>query len=386
MVYINKKLKALFLHNPKCGGVYVRELLGEYYGFFHLSENIHENYEDFFDNSSYIKQNEDMDKHTIRKKGKYRYFYSHQDVDKKIFDDYFTFTFIRNPYDRIYSAYAYLKKKLGETPDGNKIRESYENPEYFINFKTFIKNMNNINNISYFHSFITQYDQLVDNENKINFNFIGRTEQLELDFIKILLTLDCDMKIRHTELLDKKIRYNDSVEIGVDISKEFDIETLEFINRYFKIDFDTFGYNICTTMNELTTYYAEKHNTDKQNKDSILSSLYSDMNNIKYNICKKEKTIKKITNIIDVLLNMVIEEPNKYIIKNEIHELTSELNDIRKENTLLIQKYKDKIESSILVIKKLIRSEIHSRINYCEKCNFKSYNLDSSEIHKKLCT
>ena len=137
MAYINHEKKALFLHNVKCGGCYVRGILINYYNFESFANNLHHKYEDFFEDKSKINYGEDLDCHTIRSKGKYRYYETHQHVDKKILDEYKIFTFVRNPYERIYSAYCYLKRLLLNSVEG-KIRKSKDNFEYYTDFKTFI--------------------------------------------------------------------------------------------------------------------------------------------------------------------------------------------------------------------------------------------------------
>ena len=166
-MFINYELKAIFFHGVKCGGNFCINLLKKY-GFVNYCKNIHENYIDFFENESYIKNIKDS--HTIRKFGKYRYFYSHQDCNKEYIDNYFKFTFVRNPYSKIVSAYMYLKRRLEENT--HTIRGLEENPEYFVDFATFVKNYKNVNNISFFHAFIPQYEHIVDFSMMI-YKFIG---------------------------------------------------------------------------------------------------------------------------------------------------------------------------------------------------------------------
>jgi hypothetical protein len=109
MVQINDELKATFIHIPKCGGVMTRTMLRKYYTFYYPKQidESHFDYSLFVDNLNQLPHNYSV--HTIRKFGKYRYLYSHQCFDKKWFDDHIIFTFVRNPYVRLYSAYAYLK-------------------------------------------------------------------------------------------------------------------------------------------------------------------------------------------------------------------------------------------------------------------------------------
>ena len=92
MVFINKEKKALFLHIPKCGGSYVRNLLLENYNFNSTLFDKHQNHMDFIDNR-YVDLSKFEDiilyKHAINKMGKYRFFSSHQKLTEGFFNDYF---------------------------------------------------------------------------------------------------------------------------------------------------------------------------------------------------------------------------------------------------------------------------------------------------------
>jgi len=260
MAYINHEKKALFLHNVKCGGVYVRENLMKYYGFQSFAGSIHHKYEDFFDDKSRINYNEDLDYHTIRNKGKYRYYYSHQHVDKKIFDEYFIFTFVRNPYERIYSAYCYLKRLVSGT---GMTRNSKENPDYFKDFKTFINNMDNVNNISYYHAFIPQYEQFINDNNELKISYIGKQETLDDDFINILNLIGFD-DIKH---IDEIINDNKLNKTNISENKfleEYNEEILLFVNERFKKDFETFGYELYNDLNDFKKYFEIIKNTETQ--------------------------------------------------------------------------------------------------------------------------
>ncbi len=91
-----------FFHNPKCGGNSVIDILHNY-DFLEICHDDHENYIDFIGDEHYIDKHI-RDKHTIRKMGKYRYFYSHQNANKSHMDEFFKFTFVRNPYTKILSS------------------------------------------------------------------------------------------------------------------------------------------------------------------------------------------------------------------------------------------------------------------------------------------
>ena len=271
MVYVNHNNKAIYIHIPKCGGCYIRDVLKNKYGFHEITINKHCNYDEFIDNTKNIllenEKNEKNEyyKHSINKMGKYRFFYSHQDINKDIFDNYFKFTFVRNPYTKIISAYLYLKRVLYESKDENVIKTFPENKDYFVNFKTFIQNYDKINIVSYCHAFITQYEQLVDFSNNICFNYIGKQENLDTDLLNILTILNIT-NISHEDYLHFNIRHNVSNNEFNDIYEYYDETIFLFINKHFEKDFEVFNYKKFDTFEEFTNIY--------RHYEQIQSSLY----------------------------------------------------------------------------------------------------------------
>ena len=268
MVYINHNNKAIYIHIPKCGGCYIRDVLKNKYGFHEITINKHCNYDEFIDNTKNIlleNEKNEYYKHSINKMGKYRFFYSHQDINKDIFDNYFKFTFVRNPYTKIISAYLYLKRVLYESKDENVIKTFPENKDYFVNFKTFIQNYDKINIVSYCHAFITQYEQLVDFSNNICFNYIGKQENLDTDLLNILTILNIT-NISHEDYLHFNIRHNVSNNEFNDIYEYYDETIFLFINKHFEKDFEVFNYKKFDTFEEFTNIY--------RHYEQIQSSLY----------------------------------------------------------------------------------------------------------------
>lgn len=371
MAYINHELKALFLHNVKCGGCYVREILMKYYNFIPYVTEKHQYYKEFFD--VYKKEDIVFDNcdHAYRKYGTYRYTQTHQDVDKQILEKYFVFTFVRNPYEKFYSSYSYLKLKLSENKD--KINNTYENVEYFHNIKTFIKNKENVNKISFYHSFITQYDQLIDKSNGIKINYIGKTENLDNELIKILLLLGVK-EILHKEELYYKIKHNTS--IGEGIETIYDEEILDYINNNFNNDFIVFKYPLHNNMNEFKESLRVNHATDLTKID-ILNMLL----NIDYYVSKiKDDNCDKYEKIIEIMFSNFL--PNRV---NSIENIYSNIKtSIATDNHMQID-IVNKINTIKQYVYNLIKKELKNSERQCERCGFKYYNNLSGYSHKKHC-
>ena len=309
MVFINHEQKAIFIHNPKCGGAYVRDILLSDYGFQPFSLEKHDRLADFMDTSEQIDPVVN-DKHTIRRQGKVRYFLSHQDTvgQQDALKEYFKFAFVRNPYARLVSAYKYCRKTLIQSCQKNShIRGLVENPLLYVDFKTFVRNRGKVNNIAFFHAFITQYDQLVDDKGVIPLDYIGRTENLDEEFLEILEQIGID-EIKHGNLLFFDQKINQTTESTEDITLLFDEDTLAFTNTHFRRDFEEFGYPLYESLTEFRENYGK--DTSKkdvsQNRTTYISRKQQEITCFKTKI--QTDLLKKYAEVVDTLMEMLSNE------------------------------------------------------------------------------
>jgi hypothetical protein len=377
MVFINHELKLIYLHNVKCGGCYMRNILCKYYGFTGMNLSLHNKYSDFFENPNDIKLNEDFDKHTIRKMGKYRYMYSHQDLNQDIFDNYFIFIFVRNPYDKLYSAYLYLKRCLHEF-NYTKIHNTSENMDYFIDFNTFVKNYQNVNNISYYHAFIKQYEHLTDYSGNIKIQYIGSFENLDNELVNILNILNIK-EILHIDELFYSKHQNVTNKCNYDIMNDFNEDTFNFINNYFEIDFEVFGYK----RYESFTVFKNTHNNKNNNYTLPIAQLYKDTNIIIYNNLLQEKLLLKYENITNQLLEGIESCYSNSNIQNEIKTLKLEIQNLHKEKDEIVIKNKY-MNTNVTDIVFDLHKNIHTQL-ICKNCQFVAFNKLAYCAHTYFC-
>lgn len=150
---------------------------------------------------------------------------------KKCFDEYFKFTFVRNPWDRLFSAYNFLKKGGMNHMDQqfcDDVLSSYDT------FEQFIMEWVNRENIETWVHFIPQYHYVYDKNQNLFVDFVGRFEQFESDFEHIRTKLNTGVSLQHlNKTKDKKER---------SYREAYTPEMAEKVAKVYKEDIELFGY------------------------------------------------------------------------------------------------------------------------------------------------
>lgn len=266
MVFISEKYRFIFVHIPKTGGQTIKKT---------LKQKIENNF-----NHKDCKSLEYafLFKNCIKKKDNINYFRSPRhltmyDMNNKV-DKYFTFTFVRNPYDRYYSIYNHFKKRIYKflcilMPINavliilliySIIKKQYLAVilslvlillfniyigiylEYFKwsyrliknDFNRFtIENINKLENSIFGDLYKEQY--LYIDENKIN--FIGRQENFSNDMNKIMKKFNIKSNIKNDN-----IRNPNNYKGFYKYINKYNKESIDLINKKYDIDFKKFQY------------------------------------------------------------------------------------------------------------------------------------------------
>ena len=142
------------------------------------------------------------------------------------YEQYFSFTFVRNPWDRAVSDYMWMRRDLNTTDD----------------FKSFLllKGGFDTPRLKYPHlnvsgrgdHILPQSDFVLDAKGDIMVDFIGRVETLQWDLNVVCSTLDLPRcKVPHTNATDHK-----------HYTEYYDDETKQIVAEKYKKDIEYFGY------------------------------------------------------------------------------------------------------------------------------------------------
>ena len=160
--------------------------------------------------------------------------------------NYFKFCFVRNPYDRLVSAYYDLKSSPGH------LQWSYPILKYK-NFSEFVVNLNTSPCKKFVH-LLPQNHFIKTESSNHSIDFVGRFENLENDFKKV----ERKLNIAHRPLPHKR-KMKDQIKKKFDLKKilsklnffktklphymsEYTLETKDICYQIYKKDFEKFGY------------------------------------------------------------------------------------------------------------------------------------------------
>ncbi len=186
--------QAIFIHIPKAAGTSVGEAL------FGPGKSTHHHWE----------------------------FYRSYDARK--FANYYKFTFVRNPFDRLVSAYFYLQQTGKRTSRKDRQFRDRHLSGYG-SFKEFVCTGLNRPEIKCWGHFVPQSRFIASDDLEIQVDFVGRVESMTQDFVTVATTLGLPTQIAHT---NKSQRDH--------FSKYYDSESEGIVREHYRKDFDLLGY------------------------------------------------------------------------------------------------------------------------------------------------
>jgi hypothetical protein len=146
------------------------------------------------------------------------------------FAEYFKFTFVRNPWDRLVSAFHFLKKG-GLTEQDKAWSERYL--AQYPDFDAFVRNGLHTHRIFSFPHFRPQYTYICLLGKQPAMNFIGHFENLEDDFSHVCRTLKLDTAL---------MSLNRNGNREQDFRKYYTDETRGIVGRLYAEDIRILGY------------------------------------------------------------------------------------------------------------------------------------------------
>lgn len=153
---------------------------------------------------------------------------------RKTVNNYFKFTFVRNPWDRLFSAFNYLKNGGINEIDA---KFSSDHLSSISNFEEFVLNWLNEDTILIYWHFIPQYRFITTAKNRdlIMVDFVGRFENLNEDFNSVCKILN----FQNARLL----KLNESERNSDKSYKEFYTkEMIDKVSELYKLDIALFNY------------------------------------------------------------------------------------------------------------------------------------------------
>ena len=146
-------------------------------------------------------------------------------IYKDYWYDYYKFTFIRNPWDRMVSMtkydWFYGCKIVGGKLDVSGYLEKFPGPEIDSRSKSRGEKIDTINNSVYLNIINEELD------------FIGRFENLQEDYNKVCSTINCSNTLLHIETNNNKTKH---------YTEYYDDVTREIVAERYARDIELFGY------------------------------------------------------------------------------------------------------------------------------------------------
>ena len=153
--------------------------------------------------------------------------------DGRRFKDYFKFTFVRNPFDRVVSAFFFLKKGGRNRFDEQWAQRNLSSFNDIDEFVYALENKTFATSILSWQHFSPQYPYVTDLNGRILVDFIGKVETIEADFQYVCSQLNVRAALAHHNRSHHK-----------NFRAYFNDRMYEIIYNLYKMDFLLFDYDI----------------------------------------------------------------------------------------------------------------------------------------------
>jgi hypothetical protein len=159
-------------------------------------------------------------------------------ADPLIYEQYFKFCFVRNPWDRLLSAYEYLKKRCDGDMAFPDHRWAASNLSGYDNFRDFVTSLENLKTRKKIKSYIHFRDQIdwISSRSRgrsISMNFFGRYENFQEDYRYVCRILELPPPSLPSE---RKSTH------GQDYRKVYTTKMVDLVEDIYKPDIEAFGY------------------------------------------------------------------------------------------------------------------------------------------------
>lgn len=152
----------------------------------------------------------------------------YEKANPRKFRRYFKFAFVRNPWDRLFSAYHFLKKGGMNSDDAAWAQTHLAN---YHSFEQFVHEWVNRDNIMCGVHFKPQHHFITDSQGQLAIDYLGRMENINADFDFICQKIGVSVTLPILNVIEK-IRYTDA----------YTPEMIDIVTRVYQQDISVLGY------------------------------------------------------------------------------------------------------------------------------------------------